>query len=516
MTRQLCVIGVATHTWHPEATGNGSDNDGAPEPLTMWQHVVREAIRDAHATTQQQLLNHVDALEVVYCQTTQYDDAPRRLADALGISPQRTNYSGVGGTTPQQLVNATARRMLAGEVEVAVIVSGEALHTQQNAKRAGKRLTYAHRPSDKRPFPWEAPFHPDEVAHEVFQAWLTFALFDNARRAKLGAGLEEYRRGTGDLMSQFCNVAVNNPDAWYRTPRSGEDIATVRADNRLVGYPYTKYMISVMDVDMAAALVVATDDAADSLGVPKERRVYLEGWGYATDPVYVAQHADLTSSPAMRAAATAALNAAGTGIDDVEYLDIYSCFPSSVHFALDALELGVDDRRNFTLTGGLPYHGGAASGYMTHSIAAMTRSVRDSNSTGLLTGVGMHMTKHVAAVYRSRPNHSCPPDDVEIQAAVERAYPPRRIADIGELAASDPVTATLTAYSVVHGRDGVATHGVAVCDLDKSTRTYGWIDDPDLHEELESIELIGTEVALTAQRVDTKMGPSTKNILRRR
>ena len=41
-------------------------------------------------------------------------------------------------------------------------------------------------PTEKRPFPWEAPSDPVEVAHEVFQAWLTFAVFDNARRAHLG------------------------------------------------------------------------------------------------------------------------------------------------------------------------------------------------------------------------------------------------------------------------------------------------------------------------------------------
>ena len=90
MTRQLCVIGVATHTWHPETSGV----DGAPEPLMMWERVVREAVADAGSTTQQQLLDRVDALEVVYCQTTQYDDAPQRLAELLAIDPKRKSYSG--------------------------------------------------------------------------------------------------------------------------------------------------------------------------------------------------------------------------------------------------------------------------------------------------------------------------------------------------------------------------------------------------------------------------------------
>ena len=74
----------------------------------------------------------------------------------------------------------------------------------------------------------------------------------------------------------------------------------------------------------------------------------------------------------MAAASAEALRAAGVGIDDVAHLDLYSCFPSSVAFALDAL--GLDGRRRprgFTVTGGLPYFGGAGSDYLTHSIATM-------------------------------------------------------------------------------------------------------------------------------------------------
>ena len=85
----------------------------------------------------------------------------------------------------------------------------------------------------------------------------------------------------------------------------------------MVGYPYTKYMVSVMDVDMAAALVVATHERADALGVPADRRVYLRGCCYATDPVLVAAHPEMWRSPAMKAAAGDRVRAAGIGIDDV-------------------------------------------------------------------------------------------------------------------------------------------------------------------------------------------------------
>ncbi len=504
-----CIIGVAAKTWHPhENVGEGA----APEPIAMWETVVRQAISDARAKNSQRIYDTVDALEVVYCQTTQYDDAPARLAEALSINPKRKHYSGIGGTTPQQLVNATAQRMLAGELDLAIVVSGESLATQQRLKKLGDRPAYSFRPSEKRPFPWEAPFHPAEVAHEVFQAWLTFAMFDNARRAQQGITLDDYRHHIGEMLSPMTATAAGNPHAWFRTERTALEIVTPTANNRMVGYPYTKFMVSVMDVDMAAALVIATDEIADALGVAQEQRIYIRGWGYATDATYVAEHSDLASSPAMRQAFHNALKSAQIAIDDVEHLDLYSCFPSSLHFAIDALGLQPNDSRPLTLTGGLAYHGGAASGYLTHSIAAMVQQLReDPEAVGLVTGVGMHMTKHVAGVYSNQRNPTTTIGDGACTAHepldVTHGAEPEQCEIVEEFDGD----ATLATYSVVHGRDGSPQHAVLICDVGAAQRCYGWTADQDVLKELECSELIGRPVRLSREPATATMAP--KNIL---
>src|SRR6185436_2136494 len=171
------------------------------------------------------------------------------------------------------------------------------------------------------------------------------------------------------------------------------------------------------------------------------------------------EHPDLGRSPAMAAAGAEALRAAGIGIDDVGYLDLYSCFGSSLHFARDALGLATDDPRGMTVTGGLPYHGGPASGYLTHSIAAIVERLRaDPDGAGLVSGVGMHMTKHVFGVYAAAPGPVGPPAGREAQRLAERSGHARVVAEHdGE--------ATVGAYSVVHGRDGRPEWGLLVCDL---------------------------------------------------
>jgi acetyl-CoA C-acetyltransferase len=456
----------------------------------MWEEVCRIAVTDSGATVgEQRVRDRIDTAKIVYCQSFQYDDPVQRLADRLGIDPRSRTYSGIGGTVPQQLVNEAATSILRGDAELALVTGAEALDTKRRLKKAGERPNWSFKDPESKPFPFEAPFHAAEVAHEVFQAWLTFAVFEVGRRAHLGVEPQAHRRQLGALLAPFSEVAAANPHAWFPIARDVDELITPTAQNRLVGYPYTKYMVSVMDVDMAAAVLVASHETADELGVPAEQRVYLRGWSYATDPVYVAEHTDLWRSPAMAAASTEAFGRAGVGIDDIAHLDLYSCFASSVGFALDALGLPPDDERGFTVTGGLPFAGGAGSDYMTHSIATMVDALRrDPGSFGVTSGVGMHMTKHVYAVYSTSPGPVAPPDEVAVQGQLDAAPTPA-IVDIYE------GSATVAAYSVVHGRDGGAEWALLVCDVPDG-RCYARATDGDFLDELERAEWTGQAVEL--------------------
>ena len=89
---------------------------------------------------------------------------------------------------------------------------------------------------------------------------------------------------------------------------------------------------------------------------------------------------------------------------------------------------------------------------------------------GLVSGVGMHMTKHVFGVYAAAPGPVAPPDADRVQAAVDRAGAP-------EVVAEHDGDATVAAYSVVHGRDGAPEWALLVCDLAGGKRTYAQVRD---------------------------------------
>ncbi len=477
--RSPCVIGVAKRTIHP---GEGD----APEPLDLWEEMCRAAAADSGGGD---VLACVDSLQVVYSLSWQYDDPPARLSERLGLCDGARHYTGLSGTAPQKRLQTAAAEILAGRSDVAIAVGAESLATKKRLKKSGEKPAWSFRPKEQPDMPFDDPFHPAEIAHQVFQAYLTFAVFDIARRAHLGLSPDEHRRRLGERFAPMSRIAAGNPDAWLRDERSAAELTLVTAQNRMVAYPYPKYMVSILDVDMAAAVIIASHEKADALGVPRDRRVYLRGWCHTKDPVYVAEREDLWRSVGMNEASGAALSCAGVGIDDVAYLDLYSCFGSSIEFATDALGLAADDARPLTVTGGLPFHGGPGNNYMTHAVATMVQKLReDPSALGMVSGVGMHMTNHAFAIYSAEPRAVEPPDEAAVQARVQAS--PRR--DIRNAATG---SARVAAYSVVHDREGPRS-GLAVCDLPEGDRCYARVDDLALMREMEETEWVGQEVRL--------------------
>ncbi|HVT76325.1 MAG TPA: hypothetical protein VHD87_04790, partial [Acidimicrobiales bacterium] len=116
--RSPCIIGVAQRTVHP---GDGP----SPEPLALWDDVCRRAAQDAQAKGE--VLAAADSLQIVYCMAWSYDAPVDRLADSLGIAPKHRFYSGIGGTTPQVLVDDAAEAIIRGDMDLAVITGAEAL-----------------------------------------------------------------------------------------------------------------------------------------------------------------------------------------------------------------------------------------------------------------------------------------------------------------------------------------------------------------------------------------------------
>ncbi|MFP6640954.1 MAG: acetyl-CoA synthetase [Myxococcota bacterium] len=478
-SRRPCLIGVAQRTVHPE-------EGPAPEPLDLWEELTRAAAADSGG---HDVAEAIDDVNVVYSLSWVYDDAPGRLAERLGLGPGGRRTSTMSGASAQKMLTSAAARIAQGECDLALVAGAESLATRRAMRKAGESPDWSHPCAGKPNPPFDDPFHRTEIVHQVMQAYVTFALFDVARRAHLGIAPAEYLQQNGELFAPMTEVAAHNPNAWFRQVRTVDELTRVTADNRMVAHPYPKNLVAIMDIDMGSALLLASEEKADALGVPRDRRVYLRGWCNTKDVPRVAERRDLFRSAGMEEAARVALAGAGVGFDDIGHLDLYSCFPSSVNFARDALGMRSEDGRVVTVTGGLPYHGGPGSNYLGHSIATLVERLREDPDTyGLATGVGMHMVNHSYAVYSGRPGEIEIPNEAAAQ---------ERTAAAEECVIRDAATgpARVATYSVVHGREG-RRFGVAVCDLPDGERCYAQTESQDLMEEMEAAEWVGSEIEL--------------------
>lgn len=469
----------------------------ARAPIDLLTDAARAA--DADAAGRVSLLDRAEVVAVVHIGSWPYPDPGAFLARRLQISPRATAVSTVGGNSPQLLVDELAASIQRGELEFALIGGAESMHTRWRARREPRvELTWDH--GDDAPCPWvigdDRPGASEyEAAHLAVAPTMVYPLFETALRAEAGRTVEAHQQHLGALWSRFAEVASANPSAWSRTPYTPAEITTVTPDNRMVCFPYPKRMCANIDVDQAAALLLCSYEAAKAAGVADDRMIFLHSCAEAHDHWFVTERPSLTHSDAMHATTTDALAAGRIGVDDVAYLDLYSCFPSAVQLGAEALGLadsGLRDSRALTVTGGLGFAGGPVNNYPTHGIARMVEVLRaEPSAFGLTTALGWYATKHAAAVWSATPPAGGfrRVDRARTQARVD-ATPPRVPAGLVD------TTATIEATSVAVERDGTPSVAIATAIVDDGRRAMANTRDVDLMHAMMQDAWEGRRVAL--------------------
>ncbi len=490
--RRPLICGVAQATWHEDA----------PDPISMCVEVARGAAADSGA--EGAVLDGVDAVGVVDIASRRWSNPAALVAAGLGIEPKLTLRTELGGDGPIRLAAELGRRIQDGELECAVICGAEALATAAQAMKTGQEpegwppLDEGARPDvvvgDAR-----LPHTDAEFAANMIAPVVIYPLFEYGLWNEQGGTIEEHRGRLGRLWERFASVARTNPLSWAPDAPGAAEIATPSPSNRLVSLPYTKLLNSNITTDQAAALIICSQDFADRAGVGADRRVYPLAFGHATDHWFVTSRERLDRSAAAGIASRGTLEAAGTSIDEVEHLDIYSCFPSAVQMACQ--ELGIDpwnDPRELTVTGGLTFFGGPGNNYVTHSLASMVERLRENpGQTGLCTAVGWYMTKHGAAVMRSA-------EAQEPLAFFDGAEEVSRL-PLREMAEGREGEAVAEAASIVYDREGSPTVATVTAIFDDGARGVGKSTDPEFMELLASEPVTGTTVRLGA---DGSVGPA--------
>lgn len=397
---------------------NQRDEDPTVEPVDLMAAAAREA-------GDPRLLEAVDSVRVVNLLSWRYRDPGLLVAQRIGATGARTRYTGIGGNVPQSLVNQACLDIQSGRADVVLITGAETWRTRSRLRAAGKKPAWTSQ-DDSVPVAEGADEHvpmagPAEIRINLDRPAYVYPMFEQALRIAAGETPEDHRRRIGELWAQFSAVAARNPHAWSGEPRSAEAIWQPAPDNRMISWPYTKLMNSNNMVDQAAALILASAEKARHLQIPTDRWVFPYAGTDAHDTYAIGERAEFHTSPAIRIAGRRALALADTGIDDVDVVDVYSCFPSAVQVAANELGLPLGDPyRPLTVTGGLTFAGGPWNNYVTHSIATMAEHLAaNPGGRGLITANGGYLTKHSFGVYGTQPpTHEFRWEDV--QSEVDR------------------------------------------------------------------------------------------------
>jgi acetyl-CoA C-acetyltransferase len=147
------------------------------------------------------------------------------------------------------------------------------------------------------------------------------------------------------------------------------------------------------------------------------------------------------------------------------------------------------------VTGGLPYFGGPANDYTTHSLAQMARELREGRGrTGLVTGNGWYLTKHSAAVLSVEP----PGTDTALVAPGAAPLPDDMESDPVPLDPAPSGEATVETYTVLYGREG-PERGIVIGRQANGRRFLANTpDDPALLEAFAAKEQVGARGRVAA------------------
>jgi acetyl-CoA C-acetyltransferase len=415
----------------------------------------------------------------------QYTDPGRVIAERIG-APEAFTVLVPPGTPQQTLLNDALRSVRDGELEVALVVGGEAARRAVMARRAGIELHDTDQggaqPDELRP-PTGEIVTKIEVAGGFASAYAPFAMLDNALRIAEGKSLDEHRDEVARLWAGFNTVAQTFPYAAFPEPRSAAFLREPSPENRPMAFPYNKWHCAQMNVDQAAAILICSLDAAARLGVAFEQLVFPIVALDSTTAVPVSKRGDLHRWQAMEVLGQAGASHLGQPLTDIENVELYSCFPAAVRIQQRALGLPTDGVP--TITGGETFAGGPWNNFVLQCTAAMVTRVRERGTPGLVASVSGILNKPGFAVYATRPG------------------PELLVEDLGEEA--DRATAKREVVAEHHGPAQVATYTVhyegqdpvrctIIGDTPDGPRCVAKCEDAEVAATATRQELIGTTV----------------------
>lgn len=435
------IIGVA------DVLDRTDDLSQAKETLTLINDALKAAEKDTGVT---QLIAKLEQINIVNVFSWPYTDI---IGDFSKLLPKKSNrrlcHGPVGGESPLRFINQMAQDIAHGKYEFGAVCGGEAQRSAMKALRAGRIPNHWPKPdltqlkTDLR----------DWVTDYAKQYGLTsptavYPFYENNMYGKYGQDYEGMMAESSHIWHNFSKVAAQNPFAWIQSEKSEEEIRTVDPNNRMIAFPYPKFMVANNSVNSSAAVIMTSVKQAQKLGVPKEKWIFVGAGAAANEPEDFLKRDNYHHSASMETVLKKVLEFNAIEVQDLEYTELYSCFPCIPKMARRILGMQVD--HTMTVIGGLTFAGAALNNYMTAATTGMVRKLRQKGGKGLLYGNGEFVTKNHALALSTTPfDLHTVLQDYDVQKAADKLRK-----SVPELLEKYEGPATLETYSVIYDRKG--------------------------------------------------------------
>ena len=452
--RTPVIVGVGQVNDRPERPEDGLD------PIGLMAEALRRADGDAGGG----LLAECDSLAVVsQLAWPQLNPVDGKLAEALGIAPAHSEQTAMpNGDSPIRLLHEAANRIGAGEARICAVVGAEALRT------AAKLAAAKAKAGDDRPNALRDASHRRRVGYAQSYGLTVpvdvYPLYENAGRAAYGQSLAEGQAESGALWAGMSEIAAQCDHAWIRDAVAAEDIVTPSERNRPLAFPYTKLQVANSSVNQGAGFLVTSLAEARRRGIPEERLIHIGYGAAAHENGDFLQRDSYAGSPGLTVSIARTLELNGVTAADLDHVELYSCFPCVPKMARRVLGWPLD--RPITRFGGLTFGGGPIGNYMSHAVACMVETLRETGGRGLLFANGGYATHNHTILLSAEPTEAQFPQDFDYQAeadALRGEIPPLDEAYCGP--------AAIETYTVHYARDGAPRLGTVVARTPAGART---------------------------------------------
>ena len=474
------LVGVGVAMRHEE------DWTQALEPIDLMLEAVRSAGADTGAAAS---LAEVGMVAIPHGRW-RYRNPSGEIARTIGATSATTIVSSVG-VLQQTLIADACQAIVEGRVDSALVAGADAGFRLLRAKRSGMRAEERDQDDepDVRLEPKAELRHPAEVAAGLVMPVGLYALMESARRAAAGLSVDAHRDLLAARYARFSEIAAANVDAWTRSPLDAGTIRDAGPRNPMQAFPYTRAHCSSWNVDQAAALLFCSAECAAARGIDRSRWIFPVASAESNHMVALSQRADLIRSPGAELTARAVLEIGGVAVEDIDLVELYSCFPVAVDAFADPLGLPTD--RDLTITGSMAFAGGPYNNYFFQATARAATLLRQGTGrTALLSCVSGILTKQAFALWSINPPRN---------GFIRRDVTAEVAAATAELPVVESYTGggQIVGCTVLHVR-GTAPRAVALIDTDGGTRALAVSDAAEVVEGMEHDEWVGRRVTVIA------------------